>query len=262
MSAPHPIYHLDVEVRHGRARVSLNGFPLMLLAAGDGPRSSAPPVNPYLVGRNEVFVDLMPESEDDLEFADFEKLQLRGSVRRFAKGDVVGPESGDIVAQIEIPDGLREQEARTPPLSFSVPFDSSDAPSFADELVDAPPERDRQAVLDYGMRLVGITADGDADRLLREMQPKVDAYARAYDEPTLAFRNDLLDHLRGAFFPHRPETDFGRAELRAQPCCGGRLWRITRRGAPLLRTAPDPEGARDEIPIFVARRDGRFRIVR
>jgi hypothetical protein len=258
----HPIYHVHVEVRHARVRISVNGFPLMNLAAEDDRRVSTPPVNPFLVGSNEVFVEVMPQAEDDLEFESFGQVELCGDVRRFGKGSIVAPGAGDVVATIAIPAELHGVDPIVPPVSFSVHFESGDAPSFAAELLDAEPERDRQAVLDYGMRLVGLVGEGDPARLLREMAPKIEAYAIGYDEPVLAFRNDLGDYLRNELYPAHPEVDLTRSELRAQRCCGGRIWEITREGQPLLRTAPDPEGARMEIPIFVARRDGRFRIVR
>jgi hypothetical protein len=257
-----PIYHLSLQVRHGRARVGLNGFPLMNLWAGDDPLSFAPPINPLLVGKNEVLVEITPESDDDLEFETFDRVEIHGDVRRYDKGDIVGPGAGTLVATLEIPEELREAEPVVSPVAFSVLFDSLDAPSFAAEIIDAEPERDRQAVLDYGMRLLGIVGEGDPDRLLREMEPKIDAYAIAFDEPRLAFRNDLEDYLRGEFYPAGPITDVPRGELRAQRCCGGRMWSITRGSEPLLVTAPDAEGARLEIPAFVARRDGRFRVVR
>lgn len=257
-----PIYHLSLQVRHCRARVGLNGFPLMNLAAHDDPRSYAPPINPFLVGHNEVLVEVTPESEDDLEFPDFGKVELFGDVRRFEKGSIVGPGAGVLVATLEIPADVREGEEVLPPVAFSVQFHTPDARSFAGEMMDAEPERDRQAVLDYGMRLLGIVGEGAPDRLLREMEPKIDTYALAFDEPRLAFRNDLEDYLRGEFYPAGPVTEIPRSELRAQRCCGGRMWSITRGNEPLLVTAPDAEGARLEIPVYVARRDGRFRVVR
>lgn len=257
-----PIYHLSLQVRHCRARVGLNGFPLMNLWAGDDPRSFAPPINPFLVGSNEVLVEVTPESEDDLDFETYGQVELHGDVRRYDKGDIVGPGAGTLVATLEIPQELRDTEPVVAPVAFAVQFESPDAPSFAAEIVAAQPERDRQAVLDYGMRLLGIVGEGDPDRLVREMEPKIDAYAIAFDEPRLAFSNDLKDYLRGELYPAGPETEVPRGELRAQRCCGGRMWSITRGSDPLLRTAPDAEGARLEIPVFVARRDGRFRVVR
>lgn len=259
---PHPIYHLELEILHCRARVSLNGFPLINLFARDDPRRFTPPINPFLVGTNEVFVEVTPESEDDLEFPSFAPVELRGDVRRYDKGGIVGPGNGTLVATLEVPEALVDHAPVASPVAFSIAFDSPDAPSFATELVDAEPERDRQAVLDYGMRLCGIVGEGDPDRLVREMEPKIGAYSIAYDEPALAFTNDLKDHLRSEFYPNEPEVDIDRSELRTQRCCGGRIWAITRGSDPLLRTKPDAEGARNEIPVYVARREGRFRIVR
>jgi hypothetical protein len=259
---PHPIYHLDLQIEHCRARVSLNGLPIVALRADDQPRSHMPPINPYLVGHNEVYVELMPLSPEDEKFETFGEVVLHGSVRRFKKGGPASPQGGVEIVAIEIPDYIREQDDKVPPLGFSFEFDSPDAPSFAPELVDAPRERDREAMIDYGMRLCGIVSEGDAGRLLKEMEPKLDAYARAFDEPNLAFRHDLQDYLTGEFFPAGVEVDFPRTEVRAQPVCSGRLWHITREGAPLLRTRPDAEGTRSQIEIYVGRYDNRLRVAR
>ncbi len=259
---PHPIYHLDLQIEHCRARVSLNGLPIIRLAAGEDPRGFMPPINPYLVGRNEVFVELMPESPEDEKFETFGLARLHGSVRRFKKGGPASPTGGVEILEIEIPDWIAEQEEKTPPLGFSFEFDSDDATSFAPELVDAPRDRDREAAIDYGMRLCGIVSEGDVDRLVKEMEPKIEAYAKAFDEPTLAFRNDLSEYLRTEFFPLQPQVDFPRTQVRAQPVCGGRLWHITRDGGPLLQTKPDAEDSTREIEIYAGRYEGRLRIAR
>jgi hypothetical protein len=260
--APHPIYHLALRVEHCRVRVSLNALPLVKLAAGEQPRETMPPINPYLVGTNQVFVELMPESPDDEEFASFDRIVLAGNVRRFKKGGPASPSGGELVADLAIPDWVRELDPKQPPIGYGVEFDSPDAPSFAPELVDAPRERDREAVIDYGMRLCGIVGDGDVGRLLQEMDPKIDAYAKAYDEPRLAFQHDLRDYLSGEFLPAGVEVDFPRTQVRAQPVCNGRLWEVTREGQPLLRTEPDDEGSRNQIAIYVGRYEGRLRVAR
>lgn len=261
----HPIYHLEVDVERCSVEVRLNDFPVLSLAAPPGvPATFAPPINPWLVGElNIVDVTLHPVDEGGRATSFFDA-RFSGNVRRFEKGDVVAPGSGEVVTELAIPDELAEQvrdEGLELPLSFTHVF-ANDVVDFSDELGEAAPIADDAALTDYAMRLSELAQRGDADALLAEHEPKVRAWVRAYDEPYEAFAASLRDEL-AAFLAAGPKEPLERADVERVACCGGRLWALRRRsGAPLLRTEPDAEGARMQLPIYVALRDGRLRVAR
>lgn len=261
----HPIYHLEADIQLCRVEIRLNDFPVYSLAAlTDTPATFAPPINPWLVGElNILDVTIFPV-ERAAGPSKLDDASLTGNVRRFEKGDIVYPGAGQVVTEFSIPDELREQareEELELPLSFTHVF-ANEAIDFSAELSDAPPFDDRAALVDYAIHLRDLARAGNVGALLEEHDPKVRAWVAAYDEPYEAFAESLRAELAG-FLAAGELTPFERGDVELASCCGGRIWELRQRGgAPLLRTAPDAEGGRAQLPIFAAPRDGRLRVVR
>ena len=190
--------------------------------------------------------------------------RFAGNVRRFEKGDIVAPGSGSVITELAIPEELAQQvrqEELALPISFTHVFEN-EIVDFSDELGGGAVIDDASALVDYALRLDALSAAGDVAALLAEHDPKIHAWVRAYDEPYDAFAASLRDEL-GAFVAAGPKEPLDPRDVELVSCCGGRIWEIRRRsGAPLLRTEPDAEGARMQLPIFAALRDGALRVVR
>ena len=262
----HPIYHLELAVNHCAVRLRLNGFPLMTLEADGEPSSFVPPVNPYLVGeRNMIEVEILPLIREGGVPSTFAQALIEGSVRGFEKGGIVHPGAGDDITIIEIPDELREQvieDELTLPVSFTQVFSNEGADSSALFSGSAPFD-DPDGLLDYGIALRDLAAARDVDGLLVEFQPKLAAYAAAYEETEQAFTESLREELQTTLLAGAVVSDFERGDLRLSPWCGGRVWEISA-GAnqPLLRTEEDDEGVAYSFQVFAAPIDGHYRIVR
>jgi len=261
----HPIYHLEVNVERCRADVRLNGFPILSLAAPPGvPATFAPPINPWLVGELNILDVTLSSVDEPGGPTSFSDARFSGSVRRFEKGDVVAPGEGTRVAELGIPSELIEEvreQGLELPQAFTHVFEN-DVIDFSDELSDAAPLDDPGALVDYALRLDELATRGDVGGLLAEHEPKVRAWVRAYDEPYDAFAQSLRDEL-AAFVAAGPKEPLDRSDVELVSCCGGRIWELRRRdGEALLRTEPDSEGARMQLPIYAAMRDGRLRVVR
>lgn len=264
----HPIYHLELAVERCAVRVRINDIPVLSLASvSDVPSSSAPPINLYLVGDlNLLDVEILPvplEGTDRL--SSFGDATIRGGIIQYEKGDIVTPTSGTLITEIAIPDELRErvrEQELELPQTFTIIF-ANEVLDFSDELGNATPIADREAILDYGLHLRDLVAARDVPGLLAEMQPKIHAFAVAYDEPEDRMAGGLEDYLGRELLPALPITDFGRDQLDAFPRAGGRIWEIVRAPAlPLIQTEPNEEGATRQIPIVVSMRDGHLRVVR
>lgn len=268
---PPTVHHAELVAQGCVVRAKINELPFVELV-GDDPAQAAyvaPPINPYLVGReNMLEVDVWPLVDAPVR-ASLLAARVEVAVRVFHKGDAVAPGTGEALAEADFGAELRARleeverdEDVVVPLTFYVPFDN-DGPAFVDELETAAPYDDVEALRDYAMTLRGHVERGDASALVREMAPKIAAYARAYDEPEAPFRESLLAGLRDRMLPAGVRTDFTRDDVLVVPVCGGRIHELTRpNGEPLFVTAPDDEGASMHLRVLVAPRDGALAVVR
>lgn len=267
----HPIYHLDIICERCEVRVALNDMPIARLRAVTEAEWFAPPVNPYLVGsENMVEIEVHPVISPDGEPIDLAQALVDVAVRRFEKGEPVAPGTGDPVLEVAVHTELAERirEAREEEEELEIPqtffhlFDN-EAISAAAELRDAEPFDDEGALRDYAIRLRDIAGARDAAALVAEMEPKIQAYMAAYDEPREPFYDSLLGGMRDELLAQGVRTDFERDDVLLEPCCGGRLWILRRPdGGPFLQTEPDAEGSTMQMEIVVAPRDGALKIVR
>ncbi len=268
----HPIYHLDLRVERCRARVSLNDVPVATLEAnGDQPEWFAPPINPYLVGAdNELAVEIYPAVTPEGEPIELSEARVELAVMRVEKGRAVAPGEGDRVMEwtseaelAERIDQAREDEEELEiPQTFVMIFDN-EAVDFAAELRDAPPFDDEQALRDYAVVLRDLVGARDAGGLAAEMEPKVQAYARAYDDSADLIRDSLVSVLRDQILPAGPVTGFEAADVQLESHAGGRVWEMRQPdGRPLVASDPDPDGSTYQIPIYVSLRDGALKVVR
>jgi hypothetical protein len=272
------LHHLEVICQGCRVRVRLNDMPFADLVADDPdqPEWYAPPANPFLVGADnvvEVAVEPLGAPDDPRDALEAAEIEL--AVRHFAKGDPVAPGAGDALLEVRVHDELRahirearEREARGEdgelelPQTFFYVFDN-DRPDFSAEISDAEPYDDEAALRDYAIQLRDLAVAGDAAGLVAEMEPKIQAYVTAYEEPRDFFRDHLLEGLRDEFLPSGIEAGFERDDVELEPCCGGRIWALYRPGRqPLLQTPPTPEGSTKQLQILVAPREGGPKIVR
>jgi hypothetical protein len=267
----HPIHHLECKTERCALSVRLNDVPVVELLATTQPEWFAPPINLYLIGEENLLeLAVSPLPKDDGSPGDFGDVSVEGAVRVYAKGDAVAPGEGPLVLELAVMAELatRMEEAKERdeeleiPQTFVFVFDSA-GPSFEAELTETDAYDDEGALRDYAILLRDAMRGGQVAALTAEMEPKVQAYAIAYDMPADMIRQSLADVLSGEYLPLGFETDFERDEVELAPAAGGRLWELRRPGGlPLVQTPPDAEGNTMQIPIVVGLRDGALRVVR
>jgi hypothetical protein len=259
----HPIFHLELQVRSCEAELRLNGFPVIpkLSSPNALPVSFAPPVNPYLAGaRNTIELTLRAAVAPDGSESPFESADLEMNVRQFEKGDIVEPGAGKMVTVLSLSDELRERIRKgeqKPPVVLHHAF-VNEVVDFSAELLDTPPFKDAEAVVDYALHLRDLMATGDVDALAAEYEPTIRVGAIAYGNPYETIAHNTREGL-ARFVRNGPELDFDRFDLDVRPHCGGRMWGLLRRGG--LPFARSNEG-RTRCVIYVAPRDGSLRVVR
>lgn len=268
----HPIYHLDMRVTKCVVRFKVNELPLgELVSLGPNAESFAPPMNPYLVGSaNMLEFEVTPAVGRDGEPIDLGEAEIEVAIIKAVKGDPVAPGEGDQVETYSFGDELRariaqaredEEELEIPQRFFEI-FDN-DAVDFTAELREADELDDEAALRDYAIVLRDLVAASNAAGLAAEMEPKVQAYAIAYDEDDGFIRDSLVDSLKTQVLPAGCVTDFERDDVLLERLCDGRIWELRRpNGRPLVSSDPDEDGGTFQIPILVASRDGSLKVVR
>jgi hypothetical protein len=256
------IHQLQLDVKAARAEVRLNGFPLGE-ATPDSFFSAA--VNPYLAGKRNVLEIVLdaPTGEDGKPLP-MTGAALEVTVRRFAQGEVAEPGAGEVVTRYVAPAPVLGELAsgqRKAPVTLTHPF-ASEGADFSAELLDAPPLADDAALRDYAMRLRALAEKKDVDALLAEFGPKLRAWAAAYGKPEAVYSASLRGVL-ARLVEGTPDLAFGRGDLEPRACAGGRVWELRRKGGlPLFRTVPVGDGPVLRLPVFVAPREGKLRVVR
>ena len=262
------IYHLDLRVERARAVFSINDIPLGELVETEGqPETFAPPLNPYLIGRdNMVEVAVYPAS-DEAELGD---AVVSLAVVSLPKGDPMVHGGGTRVASFEIADELRAriEDARREEVELEIPqrffhlFDNGGA-EFGELLRDRPPIGDESALRDYAIVLRDLVRAGNVDALVAEMEPKVQGYARAFDDDADRVRESLRTVLRQDILAASPTTEFDRDDVLVQPVAGGRLSALERPdGRPLISTEPDADGTSFQLPVIAGMHEGALKIHR
>lgn len=269
----HPIYHLETKIERCDLRVRLNDVPVVELRSdGKQPDWFAPPINLYLVGRdNKLVLEVSPLPQKDGSPGDFGDVEVSGAVRVYGKGDAVAPGEGPMVLELTVMRDLAERmrdvasrnEKLVIPQTFQFVFFTGGVPDFTADLAVGERLGDDEALRDYAIQLRDKARAGDIPGLVGEMEPKVQAYAVAYDDDADAIRKSLSEVLQAEYAPRGFVTDFEREDVELSPCAGGRLCELSRPGGlPLLQTPPDADESTMQIVVVVGRRDGALRVVR
>lgn len=267
------IHHIEFFVDRCEMHASINGIPIAhMVARTEHTEHFAPPCNPFLVGEeNLVEVSVRPATLEDGSLTDWAEAKVELAVRTFERGGIVLPGGGGAtVTEGDFADELatRIEEAREADEELDVPqvffhvFDSEGA-SFADELLNADPYDDQDALTDYALHIRDLFTRRDVDAFLVEAAPKCEVWSAAYGDPATAFSDSIRDTLLSGFFPAGPIVAFERGDVLLVPAAGGRLWSLQRAGGlPLIQTVPDAEGSFLSFEIMAGPRDGQLRVVR
>lgn len=259
-----PIHHADFTIESCVLELRLNGY-LLVTVGAEQRYNIAPPVNFYLAGRTNLLeATLRPFVAPDGRRTTLKTAEMRGSVRAFAPGEMVGlGEGGEILTELTIPSDMRDRALRDEldlPITLTATF-ANTGPDFSARLVDAQPVSDREALLDYGMRLRDLFARGDADAIMKEQAPRIADHALAYYHP-LPQVDAFREHLVTDLLANHPHTDFERDDLELVSHAGDRLWEIRQKGGGELFITDATDDGAYVLRVFSGLVDGELKIVR
>ena len=219
-----------------------------------------------------------------------------GVVKRYGSGDVAGTGSGDgeVVERFSLEAALEAARAEravafarlveatppaaraavtadsprhlavVPPVEVVVEFESPGAAGFRGRLVEGA-VAEREAVLDYAMRLRAMAQDRDIDALYQAFRPKNEDYDLAYPEDADGSKKTFREYIERL---HHIGLllDFDRNDVDPVSSNGGRVWELR---VPRAFTADDhfllTEGLDGYIRtqrVLVGVVDGELRVVR
>ncbi len=267
-----PIYHLEITAGGCVLLALLNGFPIFSRAC-DGVAIEAPPVNDLLVGQGNALIleaSALPGSGAEPGRApgdpsggpsgDLPGVTLIAKVKAYERGDIVAPESGEVIAAYDLAAAPADGRQGLP-LKAVLSFDTA-GPSFRALLLEGPVLESVDAVRDYALHLRDLMRSQSLSELKVEFAPKLKDHVAAYALGDIDAAGAFADYLASEFFPARPVLDFERSDLTVKLWCGGRIAEVTLGEAELLATRPDAEGSRYVMPVYVAQVEGRLRVVR
>ena len=263
------MYYIEISANTCTCKISINGLGVDELDAKKV-GSVQYPCNTELIGKaNKVAVEVMPAS---LDLATLDKIRVDGLIKEYSPTDVISPESGKVIATFSLARRIAEIKgdpqallkiADLVPFAITAEFDSEDAPSLADRMVNAKPIENVETLKDWAIMFRGLLEKRDINGLYELYEPKLQDYDIAYPEQKEPDNRVWFENwMTNKIFPQTPFTAFRREDIDLKKWCDGRIWEIRLKdGNPLWRTQ-GLNGMRKKIQVYVGLVDGKIKIVR
>lgn len=117
--------------------------------------------------------------------------------------------------------------------------------------------KDRNQVIKYGENLLNQLKNKDITGLVKEMQPKIDDYAAIYAVSPQILEQNFLQAQSIILAKATAKT----TDIKLIPMCKGKIYEIRLGNKPFF-SSTDKEGGTYELPVYVAKLNGVFQIVR
>lgn len=264
------VYQVALAANTCRCKVIVNGLGVTELNA-EKVGCIQYPLNTELVGiGNVVEIEVTPISLDPTVM---DKISAEGTIKKYDDGAITGPESGEVLASFTLEDKIAEVKAKpltniadVIPFTLTCTFDSEEAPSFRNRLVDADVIDNGVALVDWAMNFKEMLRQQDVAALYDQYEPKLLDYDIAYPEDKEPDnRKWFANWMYGKIFPQTPLIDFDRDGVQLVKWCGGRIWELRRKdeynGGYLWQTV----GTDDRwsyVEVYVGMVDGKIKMVR
>jgi hypothetical protein len=244
------IYHLELEARFCKVLGIVNGFPIYQLD-GTHPAVFSKPINSALVGKENkidfVITPAYPFEPNRGEYA------ISGSIKKYSANDFTGPDQGEIVHAFTY--------EKMPAASFTFHNDIFD---FSEVLKNSEPFEDKDAIVDYALKLLKLIDNRDVSSLLQEFKLKLRDYAICYSMQADELYAQFVDYINEKIFTNEPFTNFSKEEINLQSWCDKRIWEIGIGigSDELIRTTPNDEEIEYATRVFVGLVNGEIKVVR
>ena len=265
-------YYIGITGNACTADIIINGLSVAELKAKNG-GSIQYPCNTELVGASNKVEIIISLASIDLTILD--RLNCDGTIKRYGVDEFVGPESGTIINQFTLHPKIEELKAKIKadplsvdlssefPVTLTVEFDSTDAPSFAERLNESEPLEDTELLKDWAMDFKQHLINQDIKAMYALYEPKVLDYDIAYpDQKEPDNEQWFANWMKNKIFPQTPFTEFDRDDIVAVKWCEGRIWELKLKDGSPLWTTFGKDDMRSLIQVYVGKDNGEIKIVR
>lgn len=256
--AKEPIYTLDLTLEKCFVRAFVNDFPVTAFNATSKSNISIP-LNAYLAGgKNKLSFEILPPILPIGEMSLVTDLKISGGIKSYENYSLASPDEGDI--ELEINESNFDLSKF--PITAEMEFENY-GPRFRELFYITKPYEDEDALKDYGMKLRALAQKKDLEGLVKEFEPKLSDFARAYYDEPEDYVAEFREYMSSYFFPQKPVIDFIREQLYVKSWCGKRIWEIgVLPDEELLQTEPDKDNKVLAVKIYVANLKNGLKVVR
>jgi len=265
-------YYIGIEGNACTAEIVVNGLGVSKLKAENG-GSIQYPCNTELIGKGNKIEVTVSLASFDLTILD--RVLCNGTIKKYGTEEFIGPESGSVIAQFTLSNKIKELKNRLKsdplsvdlskefPVTLTAEFDSDDAPSFSERLIESTPIDDSEILKDWAIQFKEHLINRDIQALYNLYEPKLLDYDIAFPEQKEPDNQKwFTDWMNNKIFPQTPFTEFNRDDVVPVKWCDGRIWELKLKDGRPLWTTVGKDNKRSFIEIFAGNVDGEIKIVR
>jgi len=251
-----PIITLDLTMNNCIINAFLNGFPVYHYEATYKGNFSMP-LNAYLITNNKLEIIISPINNNQTEdFAD--SIILEGAIKLYEKGEISGPEYGEIIQVISKSDFNFDIK----PIKNIYNFNSEKI-DFSYLFSNSISLQNDEDLINYGLYLRDIFINKELKSISKEFQPKINDFSIAYFSDYNILNKQFLDFLKNTFFNLNPILNFEKDDILIKKFCENRICELQlKKYEKFFNTSPDAENDIYTIRIFVALINDQLKVVR
>ncbi|MEP2772480.1 MAG: hypothetical protein ABJH05_10040 [Fulvivirga sp.] len=237
-------HYLKVSSANAEVSCYLNGFPVYDIDS-EGMISNQTPVNLALVGENNV-LKIVAKPLGDNAF-------VSGGISTYGGGEMVSTDDNR-EGQLQFEFKMEEPTIKT------YEFDNERF-DYSASIQSVPVLNDEEALKDYALKIHSLIKLKKSKRLIEEMTPKLEDTAKAFSVDANIMYENMKQVLQSNIFA-TPWQGVSREEIVPVSYCDGKVWELTQKDGKPLIYYQESEDSYSSMKIFVAKVDGKLRVVR
>ncbi len=237
-------YYLKVSTSNVEVNCFINGFPVYDID-GDGMISNQIPVNLALVGKSNTLKIVAKPKGDNA----------------FVSGGISAYGGGEMVSTDDEREGIVQFEFRAEaPVTKTYEFDNERF-DFGQHIKTVPVVDDREALINYALKIQSLIKLKKAEKLIKEMTPKIEDTAKAFSVDASIMFENMKQVLQSNIFA-TPWQSVPKEDILPVSYCDGKVWELTQKDGKPLIFYQESEDSYSSMKIFVAKVNSELRVVR
>jgi hypothetical protein len=251
------VYYLEVTAENCIVTAEINGLPFYNLNA-KFKSYFASPLNIGLIrNSNKITINLLPIIGENIALDPNKSCKVEIKLKEYENGDISGPDTGKVLHQQSL------STFATIPIVFNNES-SIDFSTFFDSLIAVNSEEDEKELKDFTNYIVQSALVKNVNVLKKEFSFKLTQYGKAYYIDEAQYQAYGYDFLENYILKYLPEDyNLQISTIIYKDYCDKKIWHcFLWNKEELLYTAEDEEENVHFIPVYIAKMNGKFQIVR